>query len=64
MDPIHEQYVEKSIQALCKISSDKTPNVREACVKCFHDLIMRWDKGSYREAMKKQLAIMAEDSDS
>ena len=27
-------------------------------------MIIRWDKGSYKEMIKKQLAILAEDSDS
>ena len=63
MDHSNEQYVEKSIVLMVKAGGDKVPNVREACVKCFHDMIIRWDKGSYRESMKKQLSLFAEDSD-
>ena len=47
-----------------KALGEKVPNIREACVKCFHDMIIRWDKGGYKEMIKKQLAILAEDSDS
>ena len=63
LDPSSEQYVEKSIALISKGVGDKVPNVREACVKCFHDLIMRWEKGTYREMMKKQICILAEDTD-
>ena len=32
-------------------------------MKCLHDMLIKWDKGSYREEIKKQLILLSEDKD-
>ena len=63
MDPMNEQLVERCIGLIRKGSGEKVANIRQVCVKCLHEMLMRWDKGTYREEMKKQLLIMSKDED-
>jgi len=44
-------------------ASDPVANVREVCVKSERDIALKCDKGSIREAIKKHISSMTEDTD-
>lgn len=39
------------------------PNIREVCLKCYQELLMKWDSKDVRERIRKELQIMSKDSD-
>jgi len=49
----NEAYLDKGLQLLGKCSGDSVPNIREVCVKCYHDLLMKYDNKDIREKIKK-----------
>ena len=63
MDSSNESLLEKCLQLLSKSCSDPVPNIREVCVKCYHDLLTKWDNKDVREKVKKELQILSKDTD-
>ena len=60
----NDAYLEKALQLLSKSSGDSVPNIREVCVKCYHELLMKWDNKDVREKIKKELQVLSKDTDS
>ena len=58
-----DKYVEKCLTQIFKVISDPVPNVREVCIKALRDIAHKYDKGSIRDAIKKEIHTMSSDTD-
>ncbi len=60
---VSQENLEKGTNAIIKACQDSVPNVREVCVKCLKEIGVRWEKSPIKEVVKKQLAVMQNDTD-
>ena len=58
-----ETFLEKSINLIVMASKEPVPNIREVCVKVERDIAMRFDKPAIRDAIKKHIVSLSEDTD-
>lgn len=63
LDKNNDGLTEKCIQLLIKSASDPVPNVREVCVKCYQEILDRSSRAEAKEPLKKQLMVLAQDTD-
>jgi hypothetical protein len=56
-------YLEKALNLIIAASNEPVPNIREVCVKVERDIAQRWEKGSIRDAIKKHIISLSEDTD-
>lgn len=48
-----ENFLDKTLQLLSKASNENVPNIREVCVKCYHDILMKYESKDVREKVRK-----------
>lgn len=63
LSAVGESFLEKAINLIVMASKEVVPNIREVCVKVERDIAVRWDKPAIRDAIKKHIVSLSEDSD-
>lgn len=58
-----EGFLEKAINLIVMASREVVPNIREVCVKAERDIAVRWEKPAIRDAIKKHIVSLSEDTD-